>query len=63
MTSSRYKDAPVAKAKERFGLLLADLESLLDLKEGSAEDIVGDQLQGLPPFFRQKSKSVYIESR
>jgi len=48
MTSSRYKDTPVAKAGERFGLTLADLESLFDLKEGSAEDIVGDQFQGLP---------------
>jgi hypothetical protein len=48
MTSSRYKDTPVAKAGERFGLSLADLESLFDLKEGSAEDIVGDQFQGLP---------------
>lgn len=48
MTSSRYKDTPVAKAGERFGLTLKDLEELFDLRAGSAEDIVGDQFQGLP---------------
>jgi hypothetical protein len=48
MTSSRYKGTPVAKAGERFGLTLENLEELFDLRAGSAEDMVGDQFQGLP---------------
>lgn len=48
MTSSRFKGISVDKAGERFGLSLQDLESLFDLREGSAEENVGDQFQGLP---------------
>lgn len=48
MTASRYKGTPVEMAGERFGLSLADLEELFDLRESSAPEATGDQFQGLP---------------